>query len=133
MEALMSRPARAGAVMSLVQSSLLYWIAHPVKKKRSRCRTPKAGPPMFSWQRVKDVMAGKIPGPLPEDFVGPGFVPASPTEAEPGSEEKILVLQERASLRMQLNHPRDCRVVRIPPPDAEECPDHMLNFNEECA
>jgi hypothetical protein len=41
------------------------------------------------------------------DLVGPVSLPGEPTEAAPGSEEKIRVLTERASRREQLFHPLD--------------------------
>jgi hypothetical protein len=41
------------------------------------------------------------------DVVGPVSLPGEPTEAAPGSEEKIRALTERASRREQLFHPLD--------------------------
>jgi hypothetical protein len=41
------------------------------------------------------------------DLVGPVSLPGEPTDAAPGSEEKIRVLTERASRREQLFHPLD--------------------------
>jgi hypothetical protein len=41
------------------------------------------------------------------DVVGPVSLPGEPTDAVPGSEEKIRVLTERASRREELFHPLD--------------------------
>jgi hypothetical protein len=41
------------------------------------------------------------------DVVGPVSLPGEPTDAAPGSEEKIRVLTERASRREELFHPLD--------------------------
>jgi hypothetical protein len=41
------------------------------------------------------------------DFYGTPPLPPEPTQAMPGSEEKILVLMRRAELRLQLHHPGD--------------------------
>src|SRR5262245_494221 len=42
-----------------------------------------------------------------DDFNGRASAPTEPTEATPGSEEKILVLIERARKRQSLWHPDD--------------------------
>ena len=42
-----------------------------------------------------------------DDFNGRAAAPAAPTEAAPGSPEKILVLMERARKRQALWHPDD--------------------------
>jgi len=41
------------------------------------------------------------------NFNGPTPLPAAPTSAAPGSEEKVAVLAERARLRQSLWHPLD--------------------------
>lgn len=41
------------------------------------------------------------------DFFGPASMPGEPTDALPGSEQKIRVLIERAARREQLFHPDD--------------------------
>jgi hypothetical protein len=41
------------------------------------------------------------------DLVGPVSLPGEPTDAAPGTEEKIRVLTERAARREQLFHPLD--------------------------
>jgi hypothetical protein len=41
------------------------------------------------------------------DFYGSGGLPAAPTGAQPGSLEKVVVLQQRASRRETLWHPDD--------------------------
>lgn len=59
-----------------------------------------------------------IPGPRRPE-TAPGVVlpssyrmPGTPTQAVPGSEEKIMILQERASRRESLFHPQDLRIHR---------------------
>jgi hypothetical protein len=42
-----------------------------------------------------------------DDFNGYGPLPAQPTSAPPGSEEKVLILMERARRRESLWHPAD--------------------------
>ena len=42
------------------------------------------------------------------DFNG-GYQPPTPTDALPGTIEKLLVMRERAALRQQLHHPLDAR------------------------
>jgi hypothetical protein len=44
------------------------------------------------------------------DFNGQSTVAAQPTEALPGSVEKVDILMERARLGLSLWHPRDARV-----------------------
>lgn len=46
-------------------------------------------------------------------------LPAEPTDAVPGSEEKILVLMERVRRRESLWHPDDCRLVHKPGPSLQ--------------
>jgi hypothetical protein len=46
------------------------------------------------------------------DFNGRTARPATPTQASPGSEEKILVLMERARLGQSLWHPDDAPMDR---------------------
>jgi len=46
------------------------------------------------------------------DFNGKIRLPATPTDAEPGSEEKLRILEERARLGLSLFHPEDARAVR---------------------
>jgi hypothetical protein len=43
-------------------------------------------------------------------FSGCGKLPAEPTKARPGSEEKILVLMARAEQGVALHHPEDCHL-----------------------
>jgi hypothetical protein len=43
-------------------------------------------------------------------FGGCGKLPAEPTQARPGSEEKILVLMARAEQGVALHHPEDCHL-----------------------
>lgn len=45
------------------------------------------------------------------DFVGQANLPDSPTDAQPGSEDKIQVMIRRAGLRQQLHHPRDAKIM----------------------
>src|SRR5262245_284257 len=42
-----------------------------------------------------------------DDFNGRAALPAAPTQAPPGSPEKVAVLEERARLRQSLWHPDD--------------------------
>jgi hypothetical protein len=50
----------------------------------------------------------------------PSHLPAAPTDAAPGSEEKIRILIERARLGVSLWHPLDAGVpTPSPRPDAE--------------
>ena len=49
--------------------------------------------------------------PAPEDFEGRAPLPRRSTDAEPGSEEKIRVLEERARLGLALFHPRDVQYL----------------------
>ena len=42
-----------------------------------------------------------------EDFAGQEDLPSQPTNARPGSPEKVAVLQERARLKQRLWHPLD--------------------------
>lgn len=42
-----------------------------------------------------------------QDFEGPSSLPGEPTDALPGSEQKIRVMTERAARREQLFHPQD--------------------------
>jgi len=44
---------------------------------------------------------------LVEDFTGQEKLPSQPTNALPGSPEKVAVLEERARLRQRLWHPLD--------------------------
>ncbi len=41
------------------------------------------------------------------DFYGPAPLPAMPTSALPGTQEKVAVLEERARMRQNLWHPAD--------------------------
>lgn len=41
------------------------------------------------------------------DDIGTGLLPEEPTDAEPGSEEKIAVMAARAEVGDELHHPRD--------------------------
>jgi hypothetical protein len=55
---------------------------------------------------------------LPEQtYFRPGALPKEPTDAPPGSEQKIRVMIERAARREQLFHPLDgmSRRGRLPP------------------
>jgi hypothetical protein len=45
------------------------------------------------------------------NFSGRGAMPTTPTDAPPGSEEKIQVLMERARLRQSLWHPQDATLA----------------------
>lgn len=45
------------------------------------------------------------------DYNGQGKRPATPTDAAPGSPEKIRILMERAQLRQELWHPDDATLV----------------------
>lgn len=60
-------------------------------------------------------------------------VPPEATTARPGSEEKILVLCERASLGQVLWHPDDnsCSVKRLDPDRLEEMPNFGRKREEE--
>jgi limonene-1,2-epoxide hydrolase len=44
------------------------------------------------------------------DFNGQSAVAAMPTQALPGTEEKVEILAERARLGLSLWHPRDARI-----------------------
>ena len=46
------------------------------------------------------------------NFNGTAPLPAEPTDAEPGSAEKVAVLERRAALGVSLWHPADPRIVR---------------------
>lgn len=46
------------------------------------------------------------------DFFGGHELPAEPTSARPGTEEKIAVMAERVQQRVSLHHPLDGRVER---------------------
>lgn len=61
----------------------------------------------LSWDVVLLIKAGKMAGPYPEDFNGPGFMPLRPTLALPGTPEKIIVFAERYRNRERLFHPDD--------------------------
>lgn len=50
-----------------------------------------------------------------EDFQGPVSLPGAPTEAPPGSEQKIRIMMERATRREELFHPLDGRNRTTPP------------------
>lgn len=52
------------------------------------------------------------------DFYGSGQLPFFPTQAAPGSPEKVAVMAERARARQQLFHPQDRGFVPLvsPPP-----------------
>jgi hypothetical protein len=63
----------------------------------------------LSWALAQAIAAGRARGPMPEDFFGPGFVPAEPTRARPGSPEKVDVLAARYARRERLFDPRDAR------------------------
>jgi hypothetical protein len=41
------------------------------------------------------------------DFCGSGYLPEAPTRAMPGSPEKVMILEQRASRRQALWHPLD--------------------------
>lgn len=43
-------------------------------------------------------------------------LPCEPTTTEPGSEERLRVLEERARLKQSLFHPDDVRFIRESPP-----------------
>jgi hypothetical protein len=49
--------------------------------------------------------------------LGPLSVPGQPTDASPGSEQKVRIMIERASRREPLFHPRDgiCQDTRVAP------------------
>src|SRR5262245_27332433 len=47
--------------------------------------------------------------------VGPGALPKEPTDALPGSEEKICIMIERAARREQLFHPLDGPAAKLRP------------------
>jgi hypothetical protein len=47
-----------------------------------------------------------------DDFSGPAPLPSTPTQALPGTPEKIAVLAERARLRQELWHPLDATLER---------------------
>jgi hypothetical protein len=49
-----------------------------------------------------------------EDFYGPADEDDESTDAQPGSEEKILILQRRASGNKSLFHPRDYNIKPKP-------------------
>lgn len=56
-----------------------------------------------------------------EDFTGTAPLPAGPTEALPGTPEKLAVLEERARGRQTLWHPGDAvHDQRTPPVQSEE-------------
>lgn len=84
------------------------------QKKRARAR-PTASPPRegtqasHSFARVKAVAAGETSGGMPPDFYGPGLEGVEPTDALPGTSEKIDVLAGRAGRRQILFHPQDAR------------------------
>ena len=46
-----------------------------------------------------------------EDFYGRSVLPSGPTDAAPGSPEKVAVLEERARLLQSLFHPEDAGLV----------------------
>jgi hypothetical protein len=50
---------------------------------------------------------------LQPSYFGPGAVPREPTEALPGSEQKIRIMTERAARRQQLFHPLDGIPARL--------------------
>lgn len=78
------------------------------KSSRRKDRSKRGGSkPLHSWDLVKACVEGGGQDELPRDFCGPGFAPASPTEALPGSPEKVDVLKERFARRQQLFHPGD--------------------------
>jgi hypothetical protein len=52
------------------------------------------------------------------NFSGRGAPASTPTDAPPGSEEKILVLMERARLRQDLWHPQDATLTKPRPKKA---------------
>ena len=48
------------------------------------------------------------------DFNGRCVLPPAPTDALPGTEDKVRVLEERARMRQSLWHPEDAPCVRRP-------------------
>jgi hypothetical protein len=78
---------------------------------------------------------------VPEStYCRPGALPKEPTDAPPGSEQKILVMIERAARREQLFHPLDNlgrrsrlspEVRRWPLPTCEPLDLEMLDQAEE--
>jgi hypothetical protein len=74
---------------------------------------------------------------LPRGF-GPGGdrtgcqpPPAGPTDAAPGSVEKIAVLTERARRREQLHHPQDVCVALAPAAALDEVDDEAAREHEQ--
>ena len=67
---------------------------------------PQEGPPL--------ALRGLItyPDPRADDFNGPAELPDTPTDAWPGSEQKIAVLAERAALQQTLWHPDDGKGIK---------------------
>jgi hypothetical protein len=63
----------------------------------------------LSWDAAVAIRAGIAPGPMPEDFNGPGFPPTNETKARPGTPEKIRVLAARYARRERLFHPEDAK------------------------
>ena len=67
------------------------------------CRTCYAN----SRARIRFLALNKFARRGIADYYGPCDAPALPTEALPGTEEKVTVLAERAKLGQELWHPRD--------------------------
>jgi hypothetical protein len=60
----------------------------------------------------------------PRTLIRTGTLPVTPTEALPGTEEKIRVMILRAARRQQLFHPMDGPRAKLYPPT--EVPDELL-------
>ncbi len=84
-----------------LQSRIRLYAGRPAA---SRCRRAWKG----SRQELAECKAqGLDPAEWVEDFCGPADLPESPTDAVPGSEEKIAVLAARYARREALHHPLD--------------------------
>jgi hypothetical protein len=78
--------------------------------KRTPCRAGGLCTPCYNHPVVRSIYVGRTP----EDHRGYGLgnmegtIP-TPTDALPGTEEKMRVLEERARLGQRLWHPNDAR------------------------
>jgi hypothetical protein len=106
------RAAVADKAPREVLAGLDAWLAEDAAAcERAKQRLKRANRPSLAAQRIDTLRAAKAAGLGPEhyveDFYGEADLPPYPTQALPGSEEKIQILTERATHRVQLHHPLD--------------------------
>src|SRR4051794_15594775 len=95
------------------------------QKKEAQQRARKQAPQVeLSLSYLRKAQAEGLP--LPEDVNGELPLPAEPTQALPGTTEKLAVFAERYAVRTQLYHPEDAKRPATgrpgQAPDAREMP-----------